>query len=189
MRAGTINCESNLPGLTSTVLATLASLLFLNTAQLPQAASHHSLTTNHTLTRGKNLFSKIKLKKSITAYFKVPHATSKMPTSHIEVPTCHIKRVECRPYVMPKSPIIRQLNEVSNSKVASSSLLRLQKTASILDSRFADHPHTHNDLLAYEYSMFHYPSIHTHAKLPTNQHCITNDIHDGLYEANFLSDI
>ncbi len=45
------------------------------------------------------------------------------------------------------------------------------------------------DLPAYEYFMFHHPSIHTHAKLPTNQHCITNDIHDGLYEPNFLSDI
>ncbi len=44
---------------------------------------------------------------------------------------------------MTKSLIMRQLNEISNSKVASSSsLLRLQKTASSLDSRFADHPHT-----------------------------------------------
>ncbi len=43
---------------------------------------------------------------------------------------------------MPKSVIIRQMNEISNSKVASSSLLRLQKTASSLDSRFADHTHT-----------------------------------------------
>ncbi len=34
------------------------------------------------------------------------------------------------------------MNEISNNKVASSSLLRLQKTASSLDSRFADHPHT-----------------------------------------------
>ncbi len=34
------------------------------------------------------------------------------------------------------------MNEISNSKVASSSLLRLQKTTSSLDSRFADHPHT-----------------------------------------------
>ncbi len=40
---------------------------------------------------------------------------------------------------MPKS---LQMNEISNSKVPSSSLLRLQKTASSLDSRFADHPHT-----------------------------------------------
>ncbi len=42
---------------------------------------------------------------------------------------------------MPKS---RQLNKISNNKVPSSSLLRLQKqkTASHLDSRFADHPHT-----------------------------------------------
>ncbi len=43
---------------------------------------------------------------------------------------------------MPKSLIICQLNEILNSKVPSSSLLRLQKTASSLDSRFADHPHT-----------------------------------------------
>ncbi len=43
---------------------------------------------------------------------------------------------------MLKSLIIRQLNEISNSKVASSSLLRLQKTASSLDSRFAERPHT-----------------------------------------------
>ncbi len=55
-------------------------------------------------------------KKSIKAYFKVPHATSKMPTSHIEVPTSHIKRVSIMQMnagaVMPKSPIIRQLNEI-----------------------------------------------------------------------------
>ncbi len=43
---------------------------------------------------------------------------------------------------MPKSPIIRQLKEILNNKVPSSSLLRLQKTASHLDSRFADHSHT-----------------------------------------------
>ncbi len=41
---------------------------------------------------------------------------------------------------MLKSPIIRLLN--SNSKVPTSSLLGLQKMASHLDSRFADHPHT-----------------------------------------------
>ncbi len=46
---------------------------------------------------------------------------------------------------MPKSPIIRQLNEISNNKVPSSSLLRLQKTASHLDARFADLPHTQLD--------------------------------------------
>ncbi len=51
-----------------------------------------------------------------------------------------------------------------------------------------DH-HIKTDLLAHEYSMFHHPSIHTHAKLPTNQHCISNDIHDSLYEPNFLSDV
>ncbi len=31
---------------------------------------------------------------------------------------------------------------ISNTKVPSSSLLRLQKTVNSLDSRFADHPHT-----------------------------------------------
>ncbi len=39
------------------------------------------------------------------------------------------------------------------------------------------------DLLTHEHSMFHHSSIiHNHAKLPTDQHWITNDIHDGLYQ-------
>ncbi len=51
--------------LTSTVLATLASLLFLNTAQLP-TSSHHSLTTKHTLTHvPKILLAKKKTKKKL----------------------------------------------------------------------------------------------------------------------------
>ncbi len=49
---------------------------------------------------------------------------------------------ECRNYVMPKSPIIRQLNDISNNEVPSHGLQRLQKTDSHLDSRFADHPHS-----------------------------------------------
>ncbi len=96
-------------------------------------------------TCSKNLFSqKKKKKKSIKAYFKVPHATSKTPTSHIEVPTSHIKRVSIMQMNAEISNYIRQLNEISNSKVPSSSLLRLQKTASSLDSRFADHLHMVN---------------------------------------------
>ncbi len=44
--------------------------------------------------------------------------------------------------------------------------------------------------LTYEYSMSHYPSILNHAKLhvPTNQHEVTNDIHDGLTRTFHLID-
>ncbi len=91
--------------LTSTVLATLASLLILNTAQLPQAATLTDYKT-HTNTCGKNLFSqKNKKKKEVHESLlqsAARHATSKMPTSHIQVPTSHIK--------VPTSHIKRVIN-------------------------------------------------------------------------------
>ncbi len=74
--------------LTSTVSAILASLLFLNTSQLPQAAITLLLQKLTTSTM-ENLF--VIKKKSITANFKVPHATSNKPKSHISIPTSNIK--------------------------------------------------------------------------------------------------
>ncbi len=131
--------------LTSTVSATLASLLLLNTAQLPQAAITHWVENRHQH-MWPVFLAKWKSRSKLTPRCRMPHlkcrqATSKFrPATSSKLALCKWMPLLCNAEI--SNNIIRQLNEISNTKMPSCSLLRLQKTASHMDSRFADHPHT-----------------------------------------------